>query len=130
MARLRCRAFTKRSAAVKMSVEPPPPPPMPDIMEATSLRLVRKRVTYSRAGSWSRCTHEMQSTGQESMDACRCAQNVLQTRQPGLDPYNNVPGVVRGGKKCPHRSPRFSLPPPFSLLLFGKQCRVHVTEHC
>ena len=60
-----------------MSVEPPPPPPMPDIMEATSLRFVRKRVTYSRAGSWSLCTHEMQSTGQESIEACRCVEGPL-----------------------------------------------------
>lgn len=26
--------------------------------------------TYSSAGSWSLCTQEMQSTGQESMEAC------------------------------------------------------------
>ena len=43
--------------------------PMPDMMFATLLRLVRFRVTYSKAGSCSLSTQDMQSTGHESIDA-------------------------------------------------------------
>ncbi len=64
----RSRSFTKRAASAKTS--PPRPAPQPDIMTPTSVRPMRRCMTYSSAGSWSRVTQWMHSTGHVSMDSC------------------------------------------------------------
>ncbi len=64
----RSRAFTKRAASAKTS--PPRPAPQPDIITPTSVRPMRRCMTYSSAGSWSRVTQWMHSTGHVSMDSC------------------------------------------------------------
>ena len=64
----RSRSFTKRAASAKTS--PPRPAPQPDIMTRTSVRPMRRCLTYSRAGSWSRVTQWMHSTGHVSIDSC------------------------------------------------------------
>ena len=60
-------SLTKRVAIEKTSAVPPP---CPAIMTPTFVRPTRRCMTYSSAGSSSRPTQCMQSTGQLSMASC------------------------------------------------------------